>query len=100
MVSFLLPIEAKNFCVFKKIKASEFRAVIKRLYLKGLTPKEMKAELLEAHSSYPRKWELAVPTIDASSSLRLPHSTNLWHWSEEEAMSWEHPWRGPPAPTF
>ena len=28
------------------------------------------------------------PTIDASSSLCLPHSTNLWQWSKEEAMSW------------
>ena len=38
--------------------------------------------------SDPRTWELAAPTIDASSSLCLPHSTNLWQSSEEEAMSW------------
>ena len=40
------------------------------------------------------------PTIDASSSLCLPHSTNLWQWSEEEAMSWEGPWWGPFKSTF
>ena len=45
MVSFLLSIEAKNFCVFRKMEKSEFQAVIKHLYLKGLTPKEIKAEL-------------------------------------------------------
>ena len=39
-------------------------------------------------ASDPRTWELAAPTIDASSSLCLPHSTNLWQSSEEEAMSW------------
>ena len=27
------------------------------------------------------------PTIDLSSSLCLPHLTNLWQWSVEEAMS-------------
>lgn len=49
MVLFLLLIEAKNFCVFRKMEKSECRAVIKRLYLKGLTPKEIKAELDEGH---------------------------------------------------
>ena len=44
MVSFLLSIEALN-CVFRKMEKSEFRAVIKHLYLKGLTPKKIKAEL-------------------------------------------------------
>ena len=52
------------------------------------------------YASDPRTWELAVPTIDASSSLCLPHSTNLWQSSEEEAMSWWDLWWGPPAPTF
>ena len=33
---FLLSIETKNFRVFRKMKKSEFRAVIKHLYLKGL----------------------------------------------------------------
>ena len=33
------------------MKKSEFRAVIKHLYLKGLTPKEMKAELDEVHGT-------------------------------------------------
>ena len=47
-----------------------------------------------------RTWELAAPTIDASSSLCLPHSTNLWQSSEEEAMSWWGIRWGPPAPTF
>ena len=51
MVSFLLSIEAKNFCVFRKMEKSEFRAVIKHLYLKGLTPKEIKAELGEVHGT-------------------------------------------------
>ena len=50
--------------------------------------------------SDPRTWELAAPTIDASNSLCLPHSTNLWQSSEEEAMSWWGLWWGPPAPTF
>ena len=50
--------------------------------------------------SDPRTWELAAPTIDASSSLCLPHSTNLWQSSEEEAMSWWGLWWEPPAPTF
>ena len=31
------------------MKKSEFRAMIKHLYLKGLTPKEIKAELDEVH---------------------------------------------------
>ena len=51
MVSFLLSIEAKNFCVFKKMGKSDFRAVIKHLYLKGITPKEIKAELDEVHGT-------------------------------------------------
>ena len=52
MVSFLLSIVATNFCVFRKIQKSEFRAVmIKHLYLKGLTPKEIKAELDEVHNT-------------------------------------------------
>ena len=49
MVSFLLSIEAKHFCVCRKMEKSEFRAVIqviKHLYLKGLTPKEIKAEFM------------------------------------------------------
>ena len=45
MVSVLLSIEAKNFCVLKKMEKSEFRAMIKHLYLKGFTPKEIKAKL-------------------------------------------------------
>ena len=49
MVSFLLLIEAKFFCVFRKMEKSEFQAVIKHLYLNGLTPKEIKAELDEVH---------------------------------------------------
>ena len=51
-------------------------------------------------SSDPRTWELAAPTVGASSSLCLPHSSNLWQSSEEEAMSWWCLWWGPPAPTF
>ena len=47
MVSFLLSIESKNFCAFRRIEKSEFRAVIEHLYLKGLTPKDIKAELGE-----------------------------------------------------
>ena len=50
--------------------------------------------------SDPRTWELAAPTINALSSLYLPHSTNLWQSSEEEAMSWWGLRWGPPAPTF
>ena len=30
--------------------------------------------------------------MDPTSSLRLPHSTNFWQWSEEETMSWWEPW--------
>ena len=51
MVSFLLSIEAKNFYVFRKMENSEFRAVIKYLYLKGLALKQMKAELDEVHGT-------------------------------------------------
>ena len=51
MVSFVLSIEAKNFCVFRKMEQSEFQAVIKHLYLKGSTPKEIKAELVEVHGT-------------------------------------------------
>ena len=51
MVSFLLSIEAKNFCVFRKMGKSKFRAVIKHLYLKGLSSKETKAELDEIHGT-------------------------------------------------
>ena len=50
--------------------------------------------------SDPRTWELAAPTTDASRSLCLPYSTNLWQSSEEEAMRWWGLWWGPPAPTF
>ena len=49
MVSFLLLIEARNFCVFRKMEESEFRAVIEHLYLQGLRPKEIKTELDEVH---------------------------------------------------
>ena len=48
---FLLAIKVKNFRVFRKLEKSEFRAVIKHLYFKGLTPKEMKAELDEVHGT-------------------------------------------------
>ena len=51
MVSFLLSIEAKNFCEFRKMEKSEFRAVTKHLYLKGLTPKQIKAELDDVHGT-------------------------------------------------
>ena len=51
MVSFLFSIEAKNSCVFRKMEKSEFRALIKQLYLKGLIPKEMKAELNRVHGT-------------------------------------------------
>ena len=57
-------------------------------------------DLQSSTSSDPRTWELAAPTIDASSSLCLPHSTNLWQLSEEAVMSWWGVWWGPPAPTF
>ena len=68
--------------------------------------------LISGHSRYslgnprssplsdPRTWELAAPSIDATSSLCLPHSTNVWQSSEKEAMSWWGLWWGPPAPTF
>ena len=49
MVSFFLSNEAKNFYVFRKMEKSEFRAVTEHLYLKGLTPKKIKAELDEVH---------------------------------------------------
>ena len=49
MISFLLSIEAKNFSVFRKIEKSEFRVLIKHLYLKGSTPKEIKDELNGVH---------------------------------------------------
>ncbi|XP_036149093.1 protein GVQW3-like [Monomorium pharaonis] len=51
MVSFLLSIEARNLCLFRKMERSEFRAVIKHLYLKGLTPKEIKTVLDEVHGT-------------------------------------------------
>ena len=45
----LFSIEAKNFYVFRKVEKSEFQAVNKHLYLKVLTPIEIKAELDEVH---------------------------------------------------
>ena len=51
-------------------------------------------------TSDPRMWELAALNIDASSTLCLPYSTNLWQSSEEEATTWWGLWWGPPAPTF
>ena len=51
MVSFLLSIETKHFCVFRKMEESEFRAVIKHLHLKGSTLKEIKGTLDEVHGS-------------------------------------------------
>jgi len=38
-------IKANNLCIFCKMEKNEFCAVIKHLHMKGLTPKEMKAEL-------------------------------------------------------
>ena len=35
----------------EKWKKNEFRAVVKHLYLKGLTPKEIRAELNEVHGT-------------------------------------------------
>ena len=51
MILFLLSIVAENLCVFRKMEKSEFRAVIKHLYLKGLTPNKIKAELDEVHDT-------------------------------------------------
>ena len=51
MVSFLLSTEEKKIGVFRKMEKSEFRAVIKHLYLKGLTPKEIKAKLDKIHGT-------------------------------------------------
>ena len=51
MFSFLFSIEAKNFCLFRKMEKSEFRVVIQRLYLKGSTLKEIKAQLDEVHGT-------------------------------------------------
>ena len=39
------------YCVFRKMEKSGFGAVIKHLYLKGLTSKEIKAELDEIHGT-------------------------------------------------
>ena len=69
-------------------------------YGTGLLHKNVFLRTTRDHSSDPRTWELAAPTIDISSSLCLLHSTNLWQSSEEEAMSWWGLWWGPPAPTF
>ena len=43
--------EATIFCVFREMEKSELRAVIKHLHLKGLSPKEIKAELDEVHGT-------------------------------------------------
>ena len=51
MVSFLLWIEAKTFCVFRRMEESEFRAVIKHLYTEDLAPKEIIAELDKVHGT-------------------------------------------------
>ena len=51
--------------------------------------------ILQHWNSDLRTWDLAAPTIDASSSLRLPHLTNLWQWREEEAMTWRSLWWRP-----
>ena len=51
MVPSLFSIKAKNFGVHRKMGKSEFRVVIKHLYFKGFTPKEIKAELNERHGT-------------------------------------------------
>ena len=43
-------------------------------------------------ASDPRMRKIFAPTMHPTSSLRLPHSTNFWQWSEEETMSWWDPW--------
>ena len=51
MISFLLSIKVKNSCVFRKTEKSEFLAVIKHLYFKGSTPKEIKAKFDELNGT-------------------------------------------------
>lgn len=51
MVSFLLSIEVNNIYLFTKSKKREFRAVIKHLYLKNLTLKEVKAVFANVYNS-------------------------------------------------
>ena len=36
--------------------------------------------------------KIFAPTMDPTSSLRLPHLTNFWQWSEEETVSWWDSW--------
>ena len=89
------------------MEKSEFRVLIKHYFLRGKSIKETEGKLAryykesapshgmvhelltefrcsristsdaERLGSDPRTWELAAPTIDASSSLCLSHSTNL-----------------------
>ncbi|KAG5323521.1 SETMR methyltransferase, partial [Acromyrmex heyeri] len=40
-----------NLCIFCKMEKNEFRTVIKHLHMKGLIPKEIKAELDNIHST-------------------------------------------------
>ena len=60
MISFLLSVEAKNFCPFRKMEKSEFQAVIKNLYLKGLIPRRIKAELDEVNGTSAPVFALCV----------------------------------------
>ena len=49
-------------------------------------------EFVVLQSSVHRMRKIFPPTMDPTSSLRLPHSTNFWQWSEEETVSWWEPW--------
>jgi len=44
-------IKANNLCIFCKMKKNEFHAVIKHLHMKDSTPKEIKVELDNVHST-------------------------------------------------
>ena len=48
---FYCRLKQKPFVYLEKWKKSEFRAVIKHLYLEGLTSKEIKAELGGVHGT-------------------------------------------------
>ena len=81
---------------FQKFKNDEFNIEDKEHSGRSKVYEDAELEaLLDQDSceiSVHRLRKIFAPTMDPTSSLRLPHSTNFWQWSEEETMSWWDPW--------
>ena len=57
-------------CEFKKIEKNEFRAVIKYFYMKGNTPKKIKAELDEVHGTSPPSFKPVLNWVNKFKRVR------------------------------